>query len=149
MNKNALSPDYSNSGGKGKLKKLTTEKTGRPRKVTIHGQQGSGINITDEVKIQFEHAINKYYRKTNNYTLKDVYHFILRDFFSDRYKVDGQYEYRVWDVSGIPSYDQFYYWFKKFEDPKKDIKFRKSVKEYDLKHRPPLYKNTTFGKGCK
>ena len=138
MNKNAMLPDYANSGGRGKVKTLSNEKVGRPRRVMIDGEYRSGINITEEVKIQFEHAINKYYRKQNNYSLKDVYHFILRDFYSDRYKKNGEYHYRVWEANRIPSYDQFYYWFKKFEDPKKDIEFRKSVKEYELKHRPLL-----------
>ena len=138
MNKNAMLPDYLNSGGRGKSKKLTNEKVGRPRRITVNGEQRIGINITDEIKIQFEHAINKYYRKSNNYTLKDVYHFLLRDFYSDRYKENGQYQYRIWESNRIPSYDQFYYWFKKFHNPKKDIEFRKSVKEYDLKYRPLL-----------
>ncbi|KIY21438.1 hypothetical protein UB32_13930 [Mesobacillus subterraneus] len=58
MTKNALLPDYSNSGGKGKAKDLTKEKVGRPRKVNIDNEYQVGINITDEVKVQFELAIN-------------------------------------------------------------------------------------------
>ncbi|MCK0473823.1 hypothetical protein MW695_20990 [Alkalihalobacillus sp. APA_J-10(15)] len=54
MTKNALLPDYSNSGGKGKAKDLTKEKVGRPRKVKIANGYQVGINITDEVKVQFE-----------------------------------------------------------------------------------------------
>lgn len=138
MNKNAMLPDYANSGGRGKTKKLSDEKVGRPRRVTINGEYRSGINITDEIKTQFEHAINKYYRKANNYSLKDVYGFILRNFYSDRYKEGGEIHYRIWEPNRIPSYHQFYYWFKKLEDPKKDIEFRKSAKEYELKHRPLL-----------
>ncbi|WP_062197416.1 Mu transposase C-terminal domain-containing protein [Massilibacterium senegalense] len=138
MNKNAMLPDYANSGGRGKTKKLSHEKIGRPRRVTVNGEYRSGINITDEIKTQFEHAINKYYRKANNYSLKDVYSFILRDFYSDRYKENGEIQYRIWESNRIPSYHQFYYWFKKLEDPKKDIEFRKSAKEYELKHRPLL-----------
>ncbi|MGE7114171.1 Mu transposase C-terminal domain-containing protein [Lysinibacillus sp. NPDC047702] len=138
MNKNAMLPDYSNSGGRGKTKKLTNDKIGRPRRVTVNGEYRSGINITDEIKTQFEHAINKYYRKTNNYSVKDVYHFVLRDFYSNRYKENGEFHYRIWESNRIPSYHQFYYWFKKLEDPKKDIEFRKSAKQYELKHRPIL-----------
>lgn len=138
MNKNAMLPDYANSGGRGKTKKLSNDKIGRPRRVTVNGEYRSGINITEEIKTQFEHAINKYYRKANNYSLKDVYHFILRDFYADRYKEDGEIQYRIWEANRIPSYHQFYYWFKKLEDPKKDIEFRKSAKEYELKHRPIL-----------
>ncbi|WDV06737.1 transposase [Lysinibacillus irui] len=138
MNKNAMLPDYANSGGRGKTKNLSHDKVGRPRRVTVNGEYRSGINITEEIKTQFEHAINKYYRKANNYSLKDVYHFILRDFYADRYKEEGEIQYRIWEANRIPSYHQFYYWFKKLEDPKKDIEFRKSAKEYELKHRPIL-----------
>ncbi|MGA3599591.1 Mu transposase C-terminal domain-containing protein [Lysinibacillus agricola] len=138
MNKNAMLPDYANSGGRGKTKNLSHDKVGRPRRVTVNGEYRSGINITEEIKTQFEHAINKYYRKANNYSLKDVYHFILHDFYADRYKEDGEIQCRIWEANRIPSYHQFYYWFKKLEDPKKDIEFRKSAKEYELKHRPIL-----------
>lgn len=151
MNKNAMLPDYAKSGGRGKTKKLSNDKVGRPRRVTINGEYRSGINITDEIKTQFEHAINKYYRRSNNYSLKDVYHFILRDFYSDRYKEHGEIQYRIWETNRIPSYHQFYYWFKKLENPKKDIAFRKSTKEYELKHRPILSnsKVETHGPGTR
>jgi len=151
MTKNALLPDYSNSGGKGKTKALTKEKFGRPRRVNINNEYQTGINITEEVKVQIEHVINKYYRKKNNYSLKDVYNFMLRDFYSDRYKENGELKYRIWDATRIPSYHQFYYWFKKLEDPKKDIQFRKSTKEYELKHRPILSnsKSETNGPGTR
>ncbi|MED3779713.1 Mu transposase C-terminal domain-containing protein [Heyndrickxia sporothermodurans] len=151
MTKNAMLPDYSNSGGKGKTKTLNKAKVGRPRKVSISNEYQTGINITDEVKVLFEHAINKYYRASNNYSLKDVYNFILRDFYSDRYKENGEMKYRIWDATRIPSYHQFYYWFKKLEDPKKDIQFRKSTKEYELKYRPILSdsKSETNGPGTR
>lgn len=50
MTKNAMLPDYSNSGGKGKTKTLNKAKVGRPRKVSISNEYQTGINITDEVK---------------------------------------------------------------------------------------------------
>ncbi|MGP4074021.1 Mu transposase C-terminal domain-containing protein [Piscibacillus sp. B03] len=151
MTKNSMLPDYSNSGGKGKTKVLTKEKIGRPRKVNINNEYQTGINITEEIKVQIEHVISKYYRRKNNYSLKDVYNFMLRDFYSDRYKENGELKYRIWDAARIPSYHQFYYWFKKLEDPKKDIQFRKSTKEYELKHRPILSnsKSETNGPGTR
>lgn len=151
MSKNAMLPDYSNSGGKGRTKDLKNAKAGRPRRVNINNEYQTGINITEEVKVQIEHVINKYYRKKNNYSLKDVYNFMIRDFYSDRYKENGELKYRIWDAIRIPSYHQFYYWFKKLEDPKKDIQFRKSTKEYELKHRPILSnsKSETNGPGTR
>src|SRR5690625_795783 len=125
MTKNAMLPDYSNSGGKGKTKTLTKEKVGRPRKVNINNEYQTGINITDEVKVQIEHVINKYYRKKNNYSLKDVYHFMLRDFYSNRYKENGELKYRIWDATRTPTYHQFYYCFKKLRC--RFVKVRKNM----------------------
>src|SRR5699024_11740075 len=60
---------------------------------------------------------------------------------------NGELKYRIWDATRTPSYHQFYYWFKKLEDPKKDIQFRKSTKEYELKHRPILGKSKSETNG--
>lgn len=151
MNKNALIPDYDKSGGKGKDKKLTTTKTGKPRKVNYYGQIVEGINITDDVKKQFHFAINKYYRTNKKISLKETYTLILKDFYSDSYIEDNEVKHRVWDKSRIPSYDQFYYWFRKTENIQKDIIFRESEKEFNLKHRALLSnsKQETDGPGTR
>ncbi len=151
MNKNALIPDYDKSGGKGKDKKLTTTKTGKPRKVNYYGQIMEGINITDDVKKQFHFAINKYYRTNKKISLKETYTLILKDFYSDSYIEDNEVKHRVWDKSRIPSYDQFYYWFRKTENIQKDIIFRESEKEFNLKHRALLSnsKQETDGPGTR
>ncbi len=55
------------------------------------------------------------------------------------------------DKSKTPTYGQFYYWFKKLENPKKDILFRESSKEFELKHRAILSNSTieTNGPGTR
>lgn len=147
MNKNALLPDYINSGGKGKEKKLKETKVGRPKKPDCNGNAIDGINITDIVKTHFQVAINKYYRKKNKITLKETYTLMLRDFYSDAYKEHEEIKYRVWDTSRIPTYDQFYYWFKRSEDIKKDIVLRASEKEFNLNFRPLLGNSTIETEG--
>lgn len=87
MNKNSMLPDYANAGGRGKSKKLNVDKIWRPRKLTVNGEYRSGINITEEIKLQFEHGINKYYRKANRYSLKDVYHFFLCTLFNYQHTI--------------------------------------------------------------
>lgn len=87
MNKNSMLPDYANAGGRGKSKKLNVDKIGRPRKLTVNGEYRSDINITEEIKLQFEHGINKYYRKANRYSLKDVYHFFLCTLFNYQHTI--------------------------------------------------------------
>lgn len=151
MNKNSMLPDYINSGGKGKEKKLSVLKIGRPRKSDYSGNSIEGINITDEVKKHFEFAINRYYRNNKKISLKESYTLMLRDFYSDIYKENNETKHRVWENDRIPQYNQFYYWFKKREDIKKDIVFRESDKEFNLKHRPLLNNSTneTDGPGTR
>ena len=59
--KNSLIPDYSNSGGKGKNRKLSKSKLGRPRKYKKVAEIGEGINITEEDRKIFRIAISKFY----------------------------------------------------------------------------------------
>jgi hypothetical protein len=151
MNRNALLPDYINSGGKGKAKKLSDLKVGRPSSVNYFGDAVEGINVTEEVKKHFEFALNKYYRKNKKISLMETYTLMLRDFYSDTYKENGELKHVVWDNSRIPKYNQFYYWFKSNEDIKKDIILRNSENEFNLKNRPILSNSTieTDGPGTR
>lgn len=149
LNKNALLPDYMYSGGKGKERQLSANaKVGRPRKYTSTKQ---GINITNDIKKQFDYVVKKYYRKKEQLSLTDTYEYLLREFYSDKYYVGDELKYKVWDDSRIPTYHQFYYWFKKLEDPKLDFQLRHSQKEFELKHRPILSNSTleTDGPGTR
>lgn len=152
LNKNALLPDYNKSGGKGKERDLAgANKVGRPRKYALNNDLNQGINITEDVKKQFTHVIKQYYRKKEQLTLVETYEYLLRDFYSNKYVEDGEVKYKVWDASRIPSYNQFYYWFKKYEDPQLDVSMRKSKKEFELEHRPILSNSTqeTDGPGTR
>lgn len=149
MNRNALLPDYYKSGGKGKDKKLTDRKVGKPNIASYAGKKG--INVTDEVKKHFEIAINKHYRNMKKPYLMEAYTNMLNDFYSDPYKDGDKIRYIVWDDSRIPTYHQFRYWFKKWEDPKKDITFRDGPKKFNLKERSLLGNSTieTDGPGTR
>jgi len=134
MSKNALLPDYKNSGGKGKQRNLSERKVGRPKKANFNGDVINGINITEDIKRQFEVAINKYYRTSKKISIIETYNYILRDFFSDQFIESGERKFIVWDKSRIPTYEQFYYWFKKLENFKEDVLSRESKKHFELKH---------------
>ncbi|WP_240378028.1 Mu transposase C-terminal domain-containing protein [Bacillus piscicola] len=151
LNKNALLPDYMYSGGKGKERDLSESKVGRPRKYTLSDDGQQGINITEDIKKQFAYVIKKYYRKKEQISLAETYDYLLREFYSDQYHENNILKYKVWDASRIPTYNQFYYWFKKYEDPQQDITLRISAKEFDLKHRPILSNSTleTDGPGTR
>lgn len=151
MNKNALLPDYINSGARGKERNLSGKKVGRPKKADYYGESIEGINITSDVKKHFELSINKYYRNKKKPSLTETYTLMLKDFYSDRYVENNDVKYKVWDESLIPSYQQFYYWFRKTKDVQKDIVFRESEKEFNLKHRQLLSNSTqeTDGPGTR
>lgn len=151
MNKNSLTPDYVNSGARGQERNLLNKKVGRPKKADYYGEITEGINITEDVKIHFEVAINKYYRNNKKANLTETYTLMLRDFYSDSFMENNQIKYKVWDECRIPTYRQFYYWYRKNKDIKKDIIFRESEKEFNLKHRPLLSNSTqeTDGPGTR
>ncbi len=151
MNKNAMLSDYANSGGKGKDRALSENKVGRPRKADYEGNSIEGINITGEVKELFKNGIDRYYRTKQQASLIEVYHAILKDFFSSQYRDNGEIKYQIWDKERIPTYGQFYYWFKKLDEPLKNIIERKGIKAYELKHRPILSNSTieTIGPGTR
>lgn len=151
MSKNALLPDFINSGAKGKERNLSKKKVGRPKKADYYGEIIDGINITDYVKKHFEVAINKYYRNNKRANLTETYTLLLRDFYSDSYIENNEIKHKVWDSSRIPTYQQFYYWFRKTKDIKKDIILRESEKEFNLKHRELLSNSTqeTDGPGTR
>ena len=152
MSKNAMLLDYSNSGGKGKDKVLKEDsRVGRPKRTDDEGNSIAGINITPEIKELFQNAIDRYYRTGQQTSLTEVYHTILKEFFSDQYMENREIRYQVWSKERIPTYRQFYYWFKKLEDPVKNIIERQGIKEYELKHRPILSNSTiqTIGPGTR
>ncbi|MEZ7793427.1 hypothetical protein M1D49_24500 [Bacillus sp. PK3-056] len=47
-------------------------------------------------------------------------------------------KFRVWEAAEFHLTINFTIGLRKIEDTKKDIQFRKSAKEYELKHRPIL-----------
>lgn len=151
MNKNALLPDYSNSAAKGFEKGDNGIKRGRPRKPSYFGEVPEGINITEEIKSQIRMSMDLFYRKKQKKSIAETYTHMLERFFSDKYFKNGKEEIIVWNKSKIPTFDQFYYWFKKDKDFKKDYIFRNSEREFQLKYRELIGNSTmeTFGPGSR
>ncbi|WP_096186323.1 Mu transposase C-terminal domain-containing protein [Evansella halocellulosilytica] len=144
--KNALLPDYYLCGGKGKEKRASNVKRGRPRK---HGQvTGEGINIDENIKRIFRSAINKHYYSSAEKSLTLTYELMLKDYFSMDSKVKGKVEIPVIKSYGeLPSLNQFRYWFEKERDIKKEISQRKGRKNYDQNHRAIIGESTTEALG--
>ena len=121
MTRNALMPDYSKSGGKGQEKKLR-QKNGRRR--IYSDNTAEGIVITEIIKKQFEAATQKYWRTGQKKSLRQVYRLMLADFYSITVKKNADIAKIIRGTDEIPTFDQYYYWFKKNKNLSLDIKMR-------------------------
>lgn len=134
MTENALIADYINCGNKGGERTTSAKKRGRPPKYRGHGEEG--INIDEDIKQLFRRVIDDYYRTSKNPNLKATYRFLLKSYFSDPYKnKNGEQKVKIWGKERIPTYHQFYYWYKKEHDFKKDYIGHYGETAFNLKHR--------------
>lgn len=148
--KNALLPDYSNSGGKGKSKTIGQKKLGRPR--TNPEIQGVGLNVDAATKKIFRVAINKFYFTAKKNPLTTTYELMVKNFYSENSRFDNSIEKPVIkELDMMPTFSQFKYWHYKELNLEKAISARKGKKNYELKHRPILGKSDTdvMGPGSK
>ena len=127
MTPNALLPDYYLCGGSGSERK--SEKSKRGRKSNI---KEVGLNIDEEIKKIFRVAINRYYYNSSKKTLTLTYEHMIKDFFSEDYRIDnGVKKPIIKSKNEIPSLNQFRYWFNKERNIKKEISTRLSAKKYE------------------
>lgn len=135
-NKNALLPDYINSGGRGKEKCSGHAKRGRPRK--NKDLLGEGLNINEDIKKIFRVSINKYYNTCTKNPLTTAYELMIKEFFKD---IESK---SIIDSSErLPTYAQFKYWFYKERDFKKEVVTRFSAKKYEQNNRRILGTSTS------
>jgi hypothetical protein len=129
---NCLLPDYVNCGNKGDY--VYKKKTGRPR------ERGEGINITEDLKELLIKYINKYYLDRKKTSLAFAYNMMLKEQFNKGYVFDenGKKRIKLDDEENIPTYDQFYYWFKKIYRQDTIIKNREGESAYERNHREML-----------
>lgn len=140
-NKNALLPDFDRCGGKGKQRKISGKKLGRPRR----SQEiiGEGINVDEETKQIFRIAISRYYNTTKGNPLTTAYNLMIKEFFVQDYKYEnGVKKPIIKPLDEIPTITQFRYWYEKERNIKKEISSRKSAKKFELKHRAILGEST-------
>ncbi|MBC16723.1 MAG: transposase [Desulfovibrio sp.] len=122
---NALLPNYKNSGGRGKKRKATAKKLGRPRKYT----PGVGAFVDDEVERLFRTTIDKYWLKDTEISFS-----YLHRRFKDRYEA----YYPDVPEEDIPSRWQMLHFYKReyaqpdsLEKRTNRIKYNKDVRPLD------------------
>lgn len=90
-NKNALLPDYHNSGGRGVTKNYSSDKKrGRPRKYSKISKIGNGVNITEEDRRIFRIAITKFYNNRNKNYLTTAYKLMLKEYYAEETIFDSK-----------------------------------------------------------
>jgi hypothetical protein len=148
--KNALLPDYINSGGKGKQRKAGEKKRGRPRKYGEEPEIGIGINITDEDKRIFRIAINKFYNNPKQNSLTTAYELMIKKYyFEEIIYEDGIQKSELLPPEKRPTLTQFKYWYEVEQDIRKTIISRKGANRYALQNRAIMgtSKMESFGPG--
>lgn len=132
--KNALLPDYYNSGGRGKRKHLGDKKIGRPRKnIAVNGP---GINVNESTKRIFRIAVNKYYDTPKENFLTTAYDLMVKEFYKEDYRFeDGIRKPTIIPIGQIPTITQFRYWYEIERDITKSLTKKKGCKKYALNHR--------------
>lgn len=129
---NALLPDYYLCGTS-QDRKVGIKKLGRPKKYA--DIVGEGINVDDEVKRVFRLALDKYYYTKKKNTLKTVYNLMIRNYFSEDFKIEqGVRIPLIKPVCQIPTMQQFRYWFYKERNYKVEISYRDGYKNFQLNH---------------
>lgn len=128
---NCLLPDYMNCGNKDNYE--YKNKVGRPRR------NGGGVNITDEIKEILKRSINKYYLSRTKPSLAYAYRMMIRDNYNDGYVYSENGKHlKLKKEEDIPTYEQYYYWFKKLYQPETVIKKRDGKTAFERNHREML-----------
>jgi len=137
-NKNAFLPQISKRGGKGKERKPSTSKIGRPSK---YGPT-AGKNINEATRQIFMKAVKKYYHTRQEYSFKAAYGLMVKDYFTTPVEQpDGSIRNELLEPNEIPTFRQFQYWYYKTYDPKEKLITRKGQSRYNLEHRAVLGKS--------
>ncbi|MGG1689416.1 Mu transposase C-terminal domain-containing protein [Heyndrickxia ginsengihumi] len=125
MVKNALLPDYYNCGRNFHKERTFSKKAGRP---FVYTSTIKRAPINNEWKKIFRASLEKYYFIRTKPSLKYAYQQMLKDYFSIKHR-DSQY--KVLDIERpIPSFDQFYYWYRKWYKPEYAIHKREGRREF-------------------
>lgn len=130
--KNGLLPNFHLCGAKGKERAISDKKRGRPRENGL----SQGVNIDNTIRKYFQIGLNRYYYNERQNSLKTTYELIIKDFFTEKMLDHKGKEIPVIkEHSQLPTYNQFLYWYRKMNDPKKELIKRKGTRNYFQNHR--------------
>lgn len=142
MTKNSLLPDYINCGRALSQEKSFVKKSGRP---IIYDSAIKRAPVTEEWKKIFRGALEKHYFIKTKPSLKYAYQQMVKESFS---KKDAKSGVKVLDLdNAIPSFDQFYYWYRKWYKADYIVRKREGQREYLKNYRAIIGSATEDAKG--
>ncbi|WP_373990299.1 Mu transposase C-terminal domain-containing protein [Duganella sp. BuS-21] len=136
---NALLPDYSNSGARGKVRQSSDGvKRGRPRKNVADA--GAGLNADEDIRRTFRVATARYAAANAKFSRLGAYQQMLGDFFVER-RIEpdsGRVLSMPAAVQALPTFGQFNYWLDHDDDRPPEVGRRApSVLPASLQAAPP------------
>lgn len=129
--RNSLLGSYYKCGGRGQEKKASDRKRGRQ---SFNGSR-KGVNIDEKIKKYIKVGLNRYYYSAKQNSLRTSYELTVRDFFTEEVNTNGETIRVLKDSTKIPTYSQFLYWYKKFNDAKKEISMRQGSRVYHQRYK--------------
>ncbi len=146
--KNALLPEYERRGGRGKTKRVSDRKRGRPPRRTDTVADEMGINVDEDIREKFRRGIRLFYETRKAHTLKEAYQLMLEHLFHQGYEKRGDILVPVLPaVTELPSFGQFRYWYEKERDWETSQKRRLGERRYALSRRPITGDSTQMAQG--
>ncbi len=149
--KNALLPLFDKCGAKGRERKSSGKKRGRPSKIAQFTDLPTGINVNTDILDKFNRGIQLFYENAEGRTLQDAYQKTLEKFFHKGYDMlpDGTLVPFLPPANELPTFRQFRYWYEKERNVAQALSAREGKRRYNLRHREVLGDSTqmAFGPG--
>ncbi len=147
MSINALATADYDKGGRGKARKYSSEKRGRPYKSIGINNVGKDITYIDKNNII--RALDRHYLIREAPTLRKAYRLMLSESYGINFQ--GEIPDRGSDpkipFKTVPSYNSFCYWARKFIDPVEAILKRNGKLDKRQNHSPVLGNQTSHAEG--
>ncbi|MGK7930874.1 MAG: hypothetical protein AB4041_05505 [Microcystaceae cyanobacterium] len=142
-NINALLPDLQNSSGKGKRRKAGEAKMGRKKKYQSHPDIYEGVNVTETDRQIFRQTLDQYYLNMSDLSLSHVYIRMVQKYYQVEIEFDENKD-KVGDTlikikslrSGIPTFEQFSYFYRTEYTQIEVLEKRKGKKGFGANYRP-------------
>jgi hypothetical protein len=154
--KNAYLPNFDSCGAPGKARVADTPqidkshpKVGRRSALALskgRADTGVGLRMSADIYRRFEFGYNKFYKNSEQRTLRDVYELTIQKYFAIDYEiVDGNPVPIIPSEDELPTFNQFYYWYKNVRDDVKEKRAREGDIKFELTSRRMLGDSRKMG----